>query len=150
MDPILTLISSILKLLYPNDSMPFQNYFGIKYCKDLFIFKKKSHTQKKSAFPHMSWKIKKGKMSHCELMEEDFPFKSSMTSSEVERSSFNCNWLCTLASNGLQMAIEVFLSSEAAEAVVLASPKSLAASTTRWWKTRQDSPISRQPVRFSN
>ena len=94
----------------------------------------------------MSWKIKKGKMSHCELM--DFPFKSSMTSSEVERRSFNCNWLCTLASNGLQMAIEVFFL-EAAEAVVVASPKSLAASTTRWWKTRQDSPISGQAVRFS-
>ena len=90
----------------------------------------------------------KGKMSHCELMEEYFPFKSSMTSSEVERRSFNCNWLCTLASNGLQMAIEVFFL-EAAEAVVVASPKSLTASTTRWWKTRQGSPISGQAVRFS-
>ena len=93
-------------------------------------------------------KNKLGKMSHCELIEEDFPFKSSMTSSEVERRSFNCNWLCTLASNGLQMAIEVFFL-KAAEAVVVASPKSLAASTTRWWKTRQDRPISHQAVRFS-
>ena len=93
-------------------------------------------------------KNKLGKMSHCELIEEDFPFKSSMTSSEVERRSFNCNWLCTLASNGLQMAIEVFFL-KAAEAVVVASPKSLAASTTRWWKTHQDSPISHQAVRFS-